>query len=59
VVAARRGGHPAPPSPELGLAYLIAGLIRDWLKMVLEAVPKEAEGSRMEKAEFDCQNQLL
>jgi hypothetical protein len=24
----RTGGHPAPPSPEQGLAYLIAGLMR-------------------------------
>ncbi len=27
MVAARRGGHPAPPEPEHGLAYLIAGVI--------------------------------
>jgi len=33
VVAARRGGHPAPLSPELGLAYLIAGLISNGWRM--------------------------
>ena len=28
VVAARRGGHPAPPSPEQGLAYLVVEVIK-------------------------------
>ncbi len=27
MAAARRGGHPAPPEPEHGLAYFIAGVI--------------------------------
>ena len=29
MVAARRGAHPAPPATEYGLAYLIAGLIKE------------------------------